>query len=102
MITYGTAAEADFRLEFLEFGKGLGPQGHPSGAVSRFMVHSAQGPLGPFELHKPGRHNVLNATAAVWRLRGSLKCPRKKLRKWLKNFRGVDRSGFSIAALCAA
>jgi UDP-N-acetylmuramate--alanine ligase len=90
VITYGTAAEADFRLEFLEFGKGLGPQGHPSGAVSRFMVHSAQGPMGPFELHKPGRHNVLNATAAVAIAR-QLEVPAEKIAEGLRNFRGVDR-----------
>jgi UDP-N-acetylmuramate--alanine ligase len=90
VITYGTAAEADFRLEFLEFGKGLGPLGHPSGLVSRFMVHSAQGAMGPFELHKPGRHNVLNATAAVAIAR-QLEVPAERIAEGLKNFRGVDR-----------
>jgi UDP-N-acetylmuramate--alanine ligase len=90
VITYGTAAEADFRLEFLEFGKGPGPNGPASGAVSRFMVHSAQGPMGPFELHKPGQHNVLNATAAVAIAR-QLEVPAEKIAEGLKNFRGVDR-----------
>ena len=52
-----SAAEADFRLEFLELWQGR--------VLARFEVHAAGGPLGPFELHVPGRHNVLNATAAV-------------------------------------
>jgi UDP-N-acetylmuramate--alanine ligase len=90
VITYGTAAEADFRLEFLEFGKDAGPEGHPSGLVSRFMVHTAQGPMGPFELHKPGRHNVLNATAAVAIAR-QLEVPEERIAEGLKSFRGVDR-----------
>src|ERR1035441_11008856 len=56
VFTYGTAKEADYRLEFLE--------ARP-GCFSHFQVHTARGLLGPFELHVPGRHNVLNATAAV-------------------------------------
>jgi len=50
------AAEADYRLEFLL---------SAAGSFARFQVTTALGPLGPFELHVPGRHNVLNATAAV-------------------------------------
>jgi hypothetical protein len=57
VFTYGVAAEADFPLEFRP-----GRQGN---RFARFLVHTAKGPLGPFELHVPGRHNVLNATAAV-------------------------------------
>src|SRR5450631_3034768 len=56
IFTYGTAEEADYRLQFL---------GAAQGRFSRFLVHAASGPLGPFELNVPGRHNVLNATAAV-------------------------------------
>jgi UDP-N-acetylmuramate--alanine ligase len=85
IITYGTAAEADFRLAFLGFEK-VG--------VSRFMVHAADGAMGgtmgPFELHKPGRHNVLNATAAVAIAR-QLEVPAEKIAEGLRNFRGVDR-----------
>jgi UDP-N-acetylmuramate--alanine ligase len=82
VITYGTAAEADFRLEFLVA---------ESSGVSRFMVHHAvDGLMGPFELHKPGRHNVLNATAAVAIAR-QLEVPVEKIAEGLKNFRGVDR-----------
>jgi UDP-N-acetylmuramate--alanine ligase len=46
--------------------------------------------MGPFELHKPGRHNVLNATAAVAIAR-QLEVPAEKIAEGLRNFRGVDR-----------
>ena len=69
VFTYGMATEADFRLELLDVGSKLGRwsdagAGQGSG-FSRFLVQTASGPLGPFDLHVPGRHNVLNATAAV-------------------------------------
>ncbi len=82
VLTYGLAAEADFRLEFLAAGS--------SGSFSRFQVATASGPLGPFELHVPGRHNVLNATAAVAIAR-QLEVPPGKIAEGLGNFRGVDR-----------
>ena len=82
VFTYGTAAEADFRLEFLDAGQ--------VGCWSRFLVTTAAGPLGPFELHVPGRHNVLNATAAVAIAR-QLEVGPEKIAEGLKNFRGVDR-----------
>ena len=82
VFTYGTAAEADFRMEFLGAGAG--------GCYSRFLVTTAAGPLGPFELHVPGRHNVLNATAAVAIAR-QLQMTPEKIAEGLKNFRGVDR-----------
>jgi UDP-N-acetylmuramate--alanine ligase len=53
-------------------------------------VHTAAGPLGPFELHVPGRHNVLNATAAVAIAR-QLEVTPEKIAEGLKHFRGVDR-----------
>src|SRR6201996_4348354 len=56
IFTYGIAAEADFRLEFLAT---------KPGSFSCFQVATKSGVLGPFELHVPGRHNALNATAAV-------------------------------------
>jgi UDP-N-acetylmuramate--alanine ligase len=82
VFTYGTAAEADFRMEFLGAGKG--------GCFSRFQVITAAGLLGPFELHVPGRHNVLNATAAVAIAR-QLEVSAEKIAEGLGNFRGVDR-----------
>jgi UDP-N-acetylmuramate--alanine ligase len=86
VFTYGVAAEADFRLEMLaaESAPGQGSGG------SRFLVHTAAGPLGPFELHVPGRHNVLNATAAVAIAR-QLEVAPEKIAEGLKSYRGVDR-----------
>src|SRR6201998_3962012 len=48
VFTYGVSSSADYRLEYLET---------EPGCYSRFMVCTAAGPLGPFELHVPGRHN---------------------------------------------
>lgn len=81
IFTYGVAPEADFRLEFLVAGEGR---------FARFQVQTAQGLLGPFELHIPGRHNVLNATAAVAIAR-QLEVPAEKIAEGLSHFRGVDR-----------
>ncbi|MGA2651074.1 MAG: UDP-N-acetylmuramate--L-alanine ligase [Terracidiphilus sp.] len=87
IFTYGTAPEADFRLEFLVAAPA------PSGEIrfARFQVHTAaDGALGPFELRVPGRHNVLNATAAVAIAR-QLEVPADKIAEGLSHFRGVDR-----------
>jgi UDP-N-acetylmuramate--alanine ligase len=81
ILTYGVAAEADFRLEFVQAGQGR---------FARFLVNTSRGPLGPFELHVPGRHNVLNATAAVAIAR-QLEVPEEKIAEGLNRFRGVDR-----------
>jgi UDP-N-acetylmuramate--alanine ligase len=83
--TYGLAAEADFRLEFLDRAACS-----PEGCFSRFQVHSAGGLLGPFELHVPGRHNALNATAAVAVAR-QLELAPERIAAGLMHFRGVDR-----------
>ena len=81
IFTYGTADDADFRLEFLEA---------EAGSLSRFQVRAAGELLGPFELHVPGRHNVLNATAAV-AIGRQLDVPGGKIAEGLRSFRGVDR-----------
>ena len=81
VFTYGVSAGADFRLELLEAGHGR---------FACFMVHTGEGPLGPFELHVPGRHNILNATAAVAIAR-QLEVPPEKIAEGLNHFRGVDR-----------
>jgi len=86
VFTYGTAPEADFRLEFLVAGDVSSDQAR----FARFNVVSKDGPMGPFELHVPGRHNVLNATAAVAIAR-QLEVPVDKIVEGLDNFRGVDR-----------
>jgi UDP-N-acetylmuramate--alanine ligase len=82
VFTYGTAAEADFRVAMLAPEEGSG--------YSCFLVHTATGPLGPFNLHVPGQHNVLNATAAVAIAR-QLEVPADKIAEGLNRFRGVDR-----------
>src|SRR5665213_3433070 len=86
VFTYGESQEADYRLQFLPPGEA------PAGALrfARFVVNTADGPLGPFELHVPGRHNVLNATAAVAIAR-QLEVPAEKIAEGLNHFRGVDR-----------
>ena len=81
VFTYGLAAEADFRIEIL-------PGNETS--LSHFQVHTAKGTLGPFQLHVPGRHNVLNATAAVAIAR-QLEVSPEKIADGLNTFRGVDR-----------
>jgi UDP-N-acetylmuramate--alanine ligase len=104
VFTYGVAAEADYRLEVIDSGNALSGSGKTPSApeqtrgaqlgqgstYSRFQVHTASGPLGPFELHVPGRHNVLNATAAVAIAR-QLEVEPEKIAEGLANFRGVDR-----------
>ena len=81
VFTYGVSEGADFRTEFLP-GNGI--------SLSRFLVHTKEGTLGPFELHVPGRHNVLNATAAVAIAR-QLEVPGEKIADGLNHFSGVDR-----------
>jgi UDP-N-acetylmuramate--alanine ligase len=81
VLTYGVAAGADYRLEYLDA---------VEGRFARFLVHTASGPLGPFELHVPGRHNVLNATASV-AIAHQLAVPVEKIAEGLGRFRGVDR-----------
>ena len=81
VFTYGTTKEADYRLEPLTTEKG---------PFSRFQVATATGPLGPFELHVPGRHNVLNATAAV-AIAHQLDVDPARIADGISHFRGVDR-----------
>ena len=90
MFTYGVAAEADFRLELIDSGQPASQESGQGSSFSRFQVNTAAGPLGPFELHVPGRHNVLNATAAVAIAR-QLEIPQGKIAEGLAHFRGVDR-----------
>jgi UDP-N-acetylmuramate--alanine ligase len=85
VFTYGLDPEADFRLEFLEAAACA-----TQGCFSRFQVHAASGALGPFELHVPGRHNALNATAAVAIAR-QLELAPERIAEGIARFRGVDR-----------
>ncbi len=81
VFTYGMAAEADYRLEFLDA---------RAGSFSHFQVHAPTGVLGSFELHVPGRHNALNATAAV-AIADQLGLAPEKIAAGISSFRGVDR-----------
>jgi UDP-N-acetylmuramate--alanine ligase len=106
VFTYGLAAEADYRLELVDTGKAPSGSGITRSAergqgrgFSRFQVHTVAGTLGPFELNVPGRHNVLNATAAVAIAR-QLGVEPEKIAEGLANFRGVDRRFQQRGAAC--
>jgi UDP-N-acetylmuramate--alanine ligase len=81
VFTYGASPRADFALRMLP---GSGE------ARSRFEVAADGAVLGPFELHVPGQHNVLNATAAV-AIAMQLDIKPKAIAEGLNHFRGVDR-----------
>lgn len=79
--TYGVAAQADFRMRMLP---------GADHCHARFEINARGLVLGPFELHVPGRHNVLNATAAV-AIGVQLGLSPEKIAAGLATFRGVDR-----------
>ena len=79
--TYGVSADADFRMRMLPGAEGC---------HARFEINARGLVLGPFELHVPGRHNVLNATAAV-AIGVQLGLAPEKIAAGLATFRGVDR-----------
>jgi len=81
VFTYGMNARADFVLRMLPASDGV---------RSRFEVAFEGEVLGPFELHVPGQHNVLNATAAV-AIATRLEMKPKAIAAGLSHFRGVDR-----------
>jgi len=81
VFTYGTSTKADFVVRMLP----PAPE-----ALSRFEVVADGNVLGPFTLHVPGRHNVLNATAAV-AIATQLEMKPETIALGLQSFRGVDR-----------
>ncbi len=81
VMTYGESAEADFRLVMLP---------KEPGCQNVFEVSARGILLGPFKLHVPGRHNVLNATAAV-AIAVELGVPPAQIAAGLARFNGVDR-----------
>src|ERR1017187_2790067 len=85
--TYGESAEADFRLQLLENQAGAPRKdyGH-----WQFEVNYRGLGVGRFALHVPGRHNVLNATAAV-AIGVQLGIAPDGIAAGLASFRGVDR-----------
>lgn len=79
--TYGEREESDFRIEILP---------RDAGVSQRFQVVYQNRRIGPLELHVPGKHNVLNATAAV-AIGVQLGVPDEKIVEGVAAFRGVDR-----------
>src|SRR5579871_354502 len=79
--TYGESVDADFRVQMLD---------REDGCNSRFEVNYKGLVLGPFRLHVPGRHNVLNAAAAV-SVGVQLGVAPEQIAAGLESFRGVDR-----------
>ena len=105
VFTYGTSSTADYIVRHLPADAVLLPmqvgdaelvlQASADGSAStpvrsRFEVVADGVVLGPFELHVPGRHNVLNAAAAV-AIAHQLDVPAEKIVAGLRAFRGVDR-----------
>ena len=97
VFTYGASAKADFVLRMLpavpvaaEAGAAEARGGDPAICVSRFEVAAGPDVYGPFELHVPGMHNVLNATAAV-AIGAQLEIRPEAIARGLSSFRGVDR-----------
>ncbi len=92
--TYGTAPEADFRLRLLPIeivsGVASDEDSRACRPCARFEVTARGLVWGPFELHVPGRHNILNATAAV-AIGVQLGLAPERIAAGLASFRGVDR-----------
>ena len=86
VLTYGTAPKADFVVRSLP----AVISDADAQIRSRFEVVFEAQVLGPYELHVPGRHNVLNATAAV-AIATQLEIGSEQIAQGLRDFRGVDR-----------
>jgi UDP-N-acetylmuramate--alanine ligase len=89
VFTYGASSRADFVLRLLP----AAPLTESSGerhCRSRFEVAATGEVYGPLELHVPGVHNVLNATAAV-AIAAQLEIAPEAIAAGLRSFRGVDR-----------
>ncbi len=89
--TYGASPQADFVLRLLPVipaseAHGVGPRV----CRTRFEVAAGGEVYGPLELHVPGLHNVLNATAAV-AIGAQLEIAPEAIASGLRSFRGVDR-----------
>lgn len=80
VVAYGTSEEAVLRISALEH----------AGATTRFRLLDGGVDLGGFELGCPGRHNVLNAVAALALARWA-GADLDAARRALAEFRGVGR-----------
>ncbi|MBV9608929.1 MAG: UDP-N-acetylmuramate--L-alanine ligase, partial [Acidobacteria bacterium] len=86
-VTYGTREGSDFRLEWTS----SGPEGEPTERPrTGFRVNYRGKALGEFHLRVPGKHNLLNATAAI-AVGVGLEIPHDAICSALDGFRGVDR-----------
>jgi UDP-N-acetylmuramate--alanine ligase len=85
-VTYGTRRGSDFHIKLAQ------PLLNPgeSRPISRFHATFQQKALGEFQLHVPGVHNMLNATAAI-AVGIALDIDVEQIRAALETFRGVDR-----------
>jgi UDP-N-acetylmuramate--alanine ligase len=86
VITFGLGAQAEVRGLDLRF----------DGLCTRFQVEHLGQPLGEVQLGMPGKHNVLNALAAI-AVGLELGLPFPSLQQALDGFTGVDRR-FSVRA----
>ena len=80
IITYGFCKEADLHISNITF----------KGSKSQFSLHDRGNLVGNFELKIPGRHNILNAVAAI-AVGLDLGISVKSLSSSLTSFSGVDR-----------
>jgi UDP-N-acetylmuramate--alanine ligase len=80
IISYGFSSQADLQIT----------QESPQGSGSGFSLRFRGNPLGEFHLSIPGRHNILNAAAAV-AVGLDLEIPSDAIREALEHFSGADR-----------
>jgi len=85
MVTYGTRKGSDFLIKQVARAETPKPR-----RVNSFAVQFRGNDLSKFNLHVPGLHNILNATAAI-AVGIGLDIPIVKIREALENFCGVDR-----------
>ena len=86
--TYGTVAEADVRASDIR----------QQGLKTFFKVHQAGYPLLDVTLNMPGRHNMLNALAAITVAR-ELKVDDAAIQRGLLEFQGIGRR-FQVLGEC--
>ncbi len=80
-VTYGFTDDADFRATSITH----------EGTKTRFVAHRIHGmPALPIQLNLPGRHNVLNALAAI-AVASELKVSDQSIQRALEKFAGIGR-----------
>jgi UDP-N-acetylmuramate--alanine ligase len=97
MVSYGTRKGSDFQITQknglprpTENGSTRAGTPVPPQSLNSFSVKFRDKDLGEFQLHVPGMHNILNATAAI-AVGVGLDIPVPQIREALDHFRGVDR-----------